>query len=103
LSVEVLDLGELHALALIGDGLPIGPAGHRNAPAEAEELLFRNIDAERTDRVTFGRAGRMCRKQAGAPATATLTAAVPGVRRRSRLMSSEVSIVRIGEYPRLDG
>ena len=41
---ELLELRQLRALRLIGDGLLVGPARRRDAPAEIDECLFRNID-----------------------------------------------------------
>ena len=55
-AYERLDLRQLHALGLISDGLPGGPPGRRHAPAEVDECLFRNVDAEGVDCVVFGRA-----------------------------------------------
>ena len=48
---EFLHRRELHALRLICDGLLLGPARGSNAPAEVDERLFRNVDAEGADRV----------------------------------------------------
>src|SRR3712207_5732382 len=54
---ERLDLRELYTLRLVIGRLTVGPADRSNAPAELHELLFRNVDAERADRIfSFRRA-----------------------------------------------
>jgi hypothetical protein len=37
---ELLELRELHALGLIGDSLPVGPSGCRQAPAAARDAAL---------------------------------------------------------------
>jgi hypothetical protein len=48
-AYELLDLGQPHALGLIGDRLPVGPPRRRDPSAEVDEALFRNVDAEGAD------------------------------------------------------
>ena len=43
---QLLQLRELHALRLVGDGLPVGPSRGGDAPAQIDEIFLRNIDAE---------------------------------------------------------
>src|SRR5215203_1000625 len=50
---EFLDRGELRALRLIRDGLLFGPLRGRDAAMEVDEILFRNVDAEGSDRDPF--------------------------------------------------
>ena len=52
---EFLHRRERHALGLVRDRLPVGPLGRRDAPAEIDERLFRDVDAEVTDQVVLGR------------------------------------------------
>src|SRR5215475_326763 len=52
---ELLNSRELHALGLIFDGLLFRPLSRSDASAEIDELCFRNVDAEGTDSVGFGR------------------------------------------------
>src|SRR5258708_9802261 len=54
-AYERLDLRQLDALGLISDSLPVGPPCRRDASAEVDECLFRNLDAEGADRVVVGR------------------------------------------------
>jgi hypothetical protein len=56
---EFLNRRELDALGLIGNSLPIRPPRRQHAPAEVRELLFRDVDAEGADCVTFGRGGQL--------------------------------------------
>src|SRR5213592_4710130 len=46
---EFLELRERHALRGVVDGLALGPARSRNAPAEVDECLFRHADVEGAD------------------------------------------------------
>ena len=55
---EFLHRRERHALRLIRDRLPVGPPGRRDAPAEIDECLFRNVDAEGADCVVSFRRPR---------------------------------------------
>jgi len=50
---HLLQLGQLHALRLIGDGFLIGPSRGRNASAEIIERGLRYLDFERADRLVF--------------------------------------------------
>ena len=52
---EILDLGQLHALGLVIDRLLVGPPCIRDAPAEVDECLFRNVDVEGADCVGVSR------------------------------------------------
>src|SRR5262245_17070487 len=56
---ELLKLRQLRALRFIRDRLPVGPAGRRNAPAEIDELLLRDIDLERPNCVVVGCCGKV--------------------------------------------
>src|SRR5215212_8571193 len=47
------ELRQLDTLRPVADGLPIGPPCRRDAPAEVDEILFRTIDAEGSDRDPF--------------------------------------------------
>ena len=60
---ELLQLRELHALRLVGDGLLVGPARRRNAPAKIDELLLRNIDLEGPNCVVIA-GNKVCWQQA---------------------------------------
>jgi hypothetical protein len=51
---ESLELRQLHALGLIGDGLVGGPPCRQDAPAQIVKVGVGNIDAERTDRIAGG-------------------------------------------------
>jgi hypothetical protein len=53
---EVLDLGQLYALRLVFDGLPVGPPRGQDAPAQVGEFFFRHIDREGADCVGVRRA-----------------------------------------------
>jgi hypothetical protein len=57
---EFLNRRQLHALRLIFDGLLLGQARRRDAPAEVVQVLFRNVDAEGADRDAVGPRGRLC-------------------------------------------
>ena len=46
---ELLELRQLHALRPVGDRFLVRPAGRRDASAEVDELLLRNVDAEGTN------------------------------------------------------
>ena len=59
---EFLEHRQRHALGIVGDGLLLGPARRRQAPAEIDEVLFGHIDVERTDRIIRGRRRRMHRE-----------------------------------------
>src|SRR2546428_13947243 len=48
-AYERLDLRQLRALGPIRDRLPIGPPRSRDALAEVDEFLFRNVDLEGAD------------------------------------------------------
>src|SRR5207248_6908349 len=48
-AYERLDLRHLRALGPIRGGLPVGPPRSRDALAEVEEFLFRNVDLEGAD------------------------------------------------------
>ena len=61
---QFLEFCELHALRLVIDRLPIRPSRGNDAPAEIDELIFRNVDAERADCAVFGCGSRMPGKQA---------------------------------------
>ena len=50
---ELLDRRELHALRRIPHRLPVGPSRRLDASAQLDEIRFRNVDAEGTDRVAF--------------------------------------------------
>ena len=60
---ERLDLVQLHALGLIGDSLPVGPTGGRDAATEVDQRLLGHVDAEGTDGAAVGRGGEMRGKQ----------------------------------------
>ena len=61
---ELLQLGELYALRPVTDRLPVGPPRRGDAPAQIDELLFRNVDAEGADRVVSGCCGRLAVEEA---------------------------------------
>src|SRR5205823_7250883 len=46
---ELLHRRQLHALRPIGDELPAGPARRIDATAQLVQILFRNVDAKRSD------------------------------------------------------
>jgi hypothetical protein len=46
---ELLQHRKLHALRRIPDGLPLGPARRRDAPAEVGQYLFGHVDLEGAD------------------------------------------------------
>ena len=63
---QFLQLGELHALRPIGDGLLVGPAGFVNPSPQVRYCVFGHLDAERSDRCVFGRLhGRPSANQGG--------------------------------------
>ena len=53
---ELLHLGQLRPLRPIGNRLPVGPARRRDALAQVDEILFRNVYAEGAD-FGMGRGG----------------------------------------------
>ena len=55
---EFLNRRELHALRCIRDRFPLRPHCRVDAPAEIDERLVRNVDAERPDGGVFGRTHR---------------------------------------------
>ena len=57
---ELLQLGQLHALGSITDGLLVGPPRCQHALAKVGKRCVGNVDAERPDRgvVGFGSGGR---------------------------------------------
>ena len=55
---QLLEFCELHALRLIIDGLPVGPARGGDAPAEIDERFVRHIDLEWPDCVVVGHRGK---------------------------------------------
>src|SRR4051812_13688214 len=55
---ERLRRRELHALRRVGDRFALRPLRGVDAPAQVDELLFRKIDGEGTDRVPSLRRGR---------------------------------------------
>src|SRR6201987_2343875 len=57
---EFLNSPVMHALGFIHDSLPVGPPRRRDAPADLDELLFRDVDAEGADCITLGCGGQMC-------------------------------------------
>ena len=59
-----LEFCELHALRPVIDRLPIRPSRGNDAPAEIDELIVRNVDAERADCAVFGCGSRILGKQA---------------------------------------
>jgi hypothetical protein len=50
---ERLELGQLDTLGPVADGLLVRPPCRRHAPAEVEEIPFRNVDPEGSDRDPF--------------------------------------------------
>src|SRR5215204_2982617 len=48
---EFLNRRELHALRFICNCFPIGPQGRRDAAAELDDCMVRNVDVERPDRL----------------------------------------------------
>ena len=52
---EFLHRRELHALRCVRDRFPLGPSCRRDASAEIDELLFRNVDVKRADSAVFDR------------------------------------------------
>ena len=93
---ERLDPGQLHALGLIGDGLPVGPTGGGDAATEVDE---RSGTLTRNGRMALPRPRRRNAREAGskAPAAATVRAAALRKRRRSGLFGSGgwIALVRI--------
>src|SRR5262249_633945 len=61
---ELLEFCELYSLRLVGNRFLVRPTGPGDASAQINELIFRNIAAERTDRVTFRSRGQICGEQA---------------------------------------
>ena len=61
---HLLEFRELRALRPVIDGLLVRPARGGDAPAQIDELLFRNVDAEGADGVAGGRSGQLRREQA---------------------------------------
>ena len=62
---ELLKLRELHALRPVIDRLAVGPPRRGDAPAQVDELLLGNVDAERTDCAVLAGCTRRCWKEAG--------------------------------------
>ena len=62
---ELLHRRELHTLRIILDRFPLRPLRRVDAPAEVDELLFRNIDVEGPHCVAFNRNGKVLRQEAG--------------------------------------
>ena len=57
---ERLQFRKWDALRLVIDGLAVGPPRRDDAPAQIDELCFRNMDGERADCLTFtGRDARV--------------------------------------------
>jgi hypothetical protein len=52
---QLLERGQLHTLGPVGDQLPGGPAGRREAAAKVSQVLIGNTDLERTDGGVLGR------------------------------------------------
>jgi hypothetical protein len=52
---QLLQLGQLHALRLIGNGFFIGPSRGGEPPAEIDQCLVRNVDLERPNCTVVGR------------------------------------------------
>src|ERR1700689_2963384 len=64
---DFLDRGELYALGVVQDGLTIGPARRRDAPAEIDQRILWNVNLERPDCVSaraFGGCVSSARKSA---------------------------------------
>ena len=61
---EFLHRRELHALGIVGDGLPGGPSCRQHPSAQVDEFGFGNVDMEGTDGAAVGRGGQMLGKQA---------------------------------------
>jgi hypothetical protein len=76
---ESLELRQLHALGLIGDGLVGGPPCRQDAPVQIVKVGVGNIDAERTDRIAGG--GRAQRRGHYRPTTPAVAAAPRRLRR----------------------
>jgi hypothetical protein len=62
---ELLQARQLSALGSIADGLLVRPPRREDAAPEVDELIFRNVDAERADCVTFGPRASRRGKQGG--------------------------------------
>jgi hypothetical protein len=67
---QLLQIGGLHALRLVGDGFLVGPSPGRKTPAEIDDHFLRNVDLERPNCAVLGRSkligqeadsGRGCR------------------------------------------
>ncbi len=61
---DFLHRRELHALRFIRDRFPVRPSCRVDAPAQIDERLFRNVDAEGVDVLTRGGRRRIGRKKA---------------------------------------
>jgi hypothetical protein len=57
---DLLERGELHALRLVGDDLPVGPARGRQPPPQVDERRLGDLDAEWPDHVVAFRRARPC-------------------------------------------
>src|SRR4029077_15590374 len=57
---QLLQLGPLRTLRLIGDGFLVGPSRGGDASTKVDELRFRNVDAEGADPAVFGSRRRSC-------------------------------------------
>src|SRR5258708_40176863 len=55
IACDFLHRRELYALRFIRDRFPVGPPRRVDAPAQVDERLFRNVDAEGSDFLTRGR------------------------------------------------
>ena len=51
---ELLELREPRALRLVGDRLPVGPPGRREAPAQIRDVGIGHLRAEGADRLGVG-------------------------------------------------